>query len=335
MRDIKIGFARVVGILLTISLFLLSVVSLSSSSDTRSSSKKEVRTGITDKGITLPHPPTNSPALPKRGNLGDYNIPWDVIDAGGGFATSSGSGYKLGGSLDQTAIGVSHSDSYKVCAGYWCEVVDLMAPGVISDLDTSSVTDNSVTLIWTAPGDDGTMGRADLYDIRFHTAAVESDTTVWWDTAYTVANAPDPSSAGERDSCIVMGLTTGKTYYFAVKTADEVPNWSGISNIAPGTPTGVKEQNVLDLPKTFSLSQNYPNPFNPSTQIKYDLPKNCYIKLDVYNLLGQKVATLVEGKKRAGYKTVSWNGKGVASGIYFFRLQAGSFVQTRKMVLLK
>jgi len=333
MRDIKIGFAKVVGILLTISLFLLSVVSLSSSSDTRSSSKKEVRTVITDKGITSPHPLSNSSALQKGKNLGDYDIPWDVIDAGGGFATSSS--YKLGGSLDQTAIGVCQSTSYRVYAGYWCEVADLMAPGVISDLDTSSVTDNSVTLIWTAPGDDGTMGRADLYDIRFHTAAVESDTTAWWDTAYTVANAPDPSSAGERDSCIVMGLTTGKTYYFAVKTADEVPNWSGISNIAPGTPTGVKEQNVLDLPKTFSLSQNYPNPFNPITEIGYALPRDCQVKLEVFNILGQKVATLVDGEQRAGYKSVKWDASSFSSGIYFYRLQTGNFVQTRKMILLK
>ena len=117
MRNIWREFAKVARGLFITSVLLLSVVSLSSSSDTRSSSKKEVRTVITDKGITSPHPLSNSSALQKGKNLGDYDIPWNVIDAGGGFATSSS--HKLGGSLDQTAIGISRSDNYRVYAGYW------------------------------------------------------------------------------------------------------------------------------------------------------------------------------------------------------------------------
>ena len=90
-----------------------------------------------------------------------------------------------------------------------------------------------------------------------------------------------------------------------------------------------------NLPKVFSLSQNHPNPFNPITQIKYALPRDCRVRLDVYNTIGQKVATLIDGEQKAGYKTVRWDAGSFASGIYFYRLQAGDFVETKKMILLR
>jgi len=89
------------------------------------------------------------------------------------------------------------------------------------------------------------------------------------------------------------------------------------------------------LPIECKLSQNYPNPFNPTTLIEYDLPVDCHIKLTIYNILGQKVATLVDGNQKAGYKRARWDAGSLCSGIYFYRLQAGDFVQTRKMVVLK
>jgi hypothetical protein len=85
----------------------------------------------------------------------------------------------------------------------------------------------------------------------------------------------------------------------------------------------------------YLLMQNYPNPFNPSTTIRYALPKSSYVRLKVYNLLGREIATLVNEKRAAGEHAIRWNPIGLPSGIYFYRLQAGEFVATRKLVLMR
>ena len=91
----------------------------------------------------------------------------------------------------------------------------------------------------------------------------------------------------------------------------------------------------LLIPDRFELQQNYPNPFNPITAVKYELPRECYVILTIYNILGQKVATLVDGEQKAGYKTVRSDAGLRSSGIYFYRLKTSDFVQTRKMILLR
>ncbi len=102
----------------------------------------------------------------------------------------------------------------------------------------------------------------------------------------------------------------------------------------------VKEVNTPAKPTVFILAQNYPNPFNPKTMIRFALPKDSWVKLEVYNILGQKVKTLVDEKLAAGVKEVQWDGKDgkgleVASGIYFYRIKADSFSDVKKMVMLK
>jgi hypothetical protein len=94
------------------------------------------------------------------------------------------------------------------------------------------------------------------------------------------------------------------------------------------------------LPTTFDVHQNYPNPFNPTTTIKYQLPQNSEVKLAIYNVLGQKVRTLLEGKVEAGYHEVLWDGLNdsgnqIASGIYIYRFEADDFLKTMKMIMLK
>ena len=90
-----------------------------------------------------------------------------------------------------------------------------------------------------------------------------------------------------------------------------------------------------DLPQTYSLGQNYPNPFNPSTRIPFSLPKSERVTIEIYDLLGRLVARLLNEQKESGYYQVTWDAHGQASGVYLYRLQAGSFTQTRKFMLLR
>ena len=94
------------------------------------------------------------------------------------------------------------------------------------------------------------------------------------------------------------------------------------------------------LPRRFEVSQNYPNPFNPVTEIHYDLPRSSDVRLSVYNLLGQKVRTLVSDYQSAGRYNVEWQGDNdagipVSSGVYIYRFEAGDYQRTLKMILMK
>jgi hypothetical protein len=139
-----------------------------------------------------------------------------------------------------------------------------------------------------------------------------------------------------------------------ISTIDNLPIgsllWDDIQNAAYNSPSdyqkviaryvalGGSMTGVAVAPRVapdFALSQNYPNPFNPGTTIRYDLPRRSMVSLAVYNTLGQKVATLVQETQGPGDHEVKFNGSGLASGVYFFRLQAGDFVSTKKMLVLK
>ena len=104
-------------------------------------------------------------------------------------------------------------------------------------------------------------------------------------------------------------------------------------------PTVFVDQNSL-IPSTYELHQNFPNPFNPGTTIRYELPQQSDVRISVYDVLGQEVTTLVSENQTAGYKSAHWNGKNnhgqqVSAGMYLYVIDAGEFIKTRKMVLLK
>jgi len=98
--------------------------------------------------------------------------------------------------------------------------------------------------------------------------------------------------------------------------------------------TGITDKSN-DLPVKFSLEQNYPNPFNPSTKITYSITQKAHVSLSIYNSLGQEVSKLVSQDMTPGVYTSEWNAAGFASGVYYYRITAGNFAQTRKLILLK
>ncbi len=113
---------------------------------------------------------------------------------------------------------------------------DVTAPAAVSNLTTSNATTDSITLTWTAPGDDGNTGTATTYDIRYSASMIDDNN---WDSATQVDNEPAPSIANTPEYMTVDGLADGTTYYFAMKTSDEVPLTSGLSNVVPGTTVAI------------------------------------------------------------------------------------------------
>ena len=98
---------------------------------------------------------------------------------------------------------------------------------------------------------------------------------------------------------------------------------------------GGDDHSINQTPVDFQLFQNYPNPFNTSTTIKYEIPQASHVKIVLYDILGREVTTLVNEGKNAGYYTIKFNASSLASGVYFYRIEAGNFVQVKKMMLLK
>jgi len=118
--------------------------------------------------------------------------------------------------------------------------------------------------------------------------------------------------------------------------------YSGFWNpwVVEMSPVEWEEVDYTQRPNEFDLRQNYPNPFNPTTIIEYALPKASFVKIAIYNVLGQRVRNLVDEEQDPGYKKIHWDGRDdadveVGSGVYFYRIKAGDFVECKKMTLLK
>lgn len=122
-----------------------------------------------------------------------------------------------------------------------------------------------------------------------------------------------------------------RVYKRALDSTEIARTWN---HTLPYTFTGVIQQNT-NIPSEYMLKQNYPNPFNPLTQIEYSIPEAAYTELIVYNILGEAVQTAVRGFQKAGNYRVSFDGSVLSSGIYTYRLQSGSFVESKKMILIK
>jgi ligand-binding sensor domain-containing protein len=144
------------------------------------------------------------------------------------------------------------------------------------------------------------------------------------------------TESGTNWTAVNAGLTDTNVYALTVSDA----------NLYAGTDGGVFRRPLAEmiasvglstneLPREFQLLQNYPNPFNPSTTIKFELPKISHVTLTVYDILGRQVSALVNDRMDAGVHEIKFDGSNLASGVYFYRLQAGDFVATKRLLLLK
>ena len=197
--------------------------------------------------------------------------------------------------------------------------VDNILPGIPGPLTLLSSTEDGVQVGWEASMDD---------DFQYFQLSRASN------PGFTNATVIPTLETVYTD----LSVTVGQTYYYKVSTVDANGNLSGSSNIV--TTSIVSVDDVQALPTAYGLSQNYPNPFNPTTSIEFALPQASEVSLEIYNLLGQKVRTLISGYVAAGYINTSWdgldqNGKDLSSGTYIYRLQTGDMSFSKKMVLMK
>ncbi|MDZ7304916.1 MAG: T9SS type A sorting domain-containing protein [candidate division KSB1 bacterium] len=196
----------------------------------------------------------------------------------------------------------------------------------------------------------GTLSAAHS-DIQFGAAgiAIDSAATVNWQDGNKNEDPRLVADSLSNDSpCIGAGIhlfdfgngivckcpdkdINGRSRPYPGGTKPDIGAWESTR----GFSVGVESQPESDIPKVYALHQNYPNPFNPSTTFEFALPKASLVTLKIYDLLGNDVATLVAEKLPAGKHQCVWEAKGLASGVYLYRLEAGEFVQTRKLILLR
>ncbi len=165
-----------------------------------------------------------------------------------------------------------------------------------------------------------------LWTFSFHPASCGYPITLEWDS---IGLPPGTMMLKDRTAgrTVNVNMKSRQSYTLADSTIDTL-------DIQYFSATTAADNEVV-LPLSFCLEQNYPNPFNPSTTIKYELPKSSEVRLSVFDMLGREVLGLVNERREAGYHEIKFDASGLASGVYFYRLQAGSFVETRKLLLVR
>jgi len=193
---------------------------------------------------------------------------------------------------------------------------------LLTPTDNDSLTTTDATFTWQA-STASALGGALTYTFYLST-----------DAAFT---SPQTTEGLTTPTVTKTGLTKNQKYWWKVKAVDE--NSEGkmskeIFSFFVKDMTGIADEGSA-IPTEFSISQNYPNPFNPVTSIRYGLPKNSDVTITIHNALGQQLEVLIDGYQTAGYHTINWNAVNYGSGVYFYKIQAGSFTQIHKAILTK
>ncbi len=178
---------------------------------------------------------------------------------------------------------------------------------------------SSVYVTGTSAGSNGT----DFLTIKYRSNGVES----WRKRENGSANGNDYASA-------VAFVDVDHVYVTGSMRYNNPPVSTVIYTTRYSNLVGI-EQISTQLPESYVLAQNYPNPFNPTTTVRFDIPKEAFVKVAVFNVMGQEVETLVNQDVKAGQYKVTWDASRYASGIYFYKLIANDYVSTKKMILIK
>jgi len=192
----------------------------------------------------------------------------------------------------------------------------------------------AVTLIWTAPGDDGNVGRAYSYEMRYSTAVVTAQNFA---SATRVQGLPSPTTPGLTQSFTLDGLQAGVTHYFALRTVDMSGNWSSMSNVVALVPREIaSDPFALGL----SFSPPMPNPARDAARFSCVLPGTTEVRVEAFDLSGRLVRTLMDGTRGAGAQELVWDlrderGYRLSGGVYLVRARLGETVFIRRLVVVR
>jgi photosystem II stability/assembly factor-like uncharacterized protein len=192
-----------------------------------------------------------------------------------------------------------------------------LAPVLLSPANNSSNVSLTPTLFWN------TVNGATSYKVLVS-------------SMITFGNIVDSATVTTNQRTIPPGkLNIASTYYWKVCANNQYGSspYSDAWNFSTVI-TGI-EKISNDLPKSFSIAQNYPNPFNPTTSIKFDIPKSSFVKISIYDISGKEVATLVNEQLQPGTYETDWNASAFSSGVYFYKILAGNYTETKRMLLIK
>ena len=209
----------------------------------------------------------------------------------------------------------------------------LLACLLVSSSRPAPAASGSATLYWTAPGDDSLIGCATAYDIRYSLSPI---TTANFLLATKVLGVPAPKVPGSAESFLITNLVADSGYYYAIKTADEAANWSGISSIAHTTAVTTS----VDTSLAHQLSGPWPNPARASAHWSFALTVAGTFELEAFDIAGRRVRRIASGLHAAGQGEIAWDlhddaGARVAPGVYLVRAAFGGHTSVRRLVVMR
>jgi hypothetical protein len=224
---------------------------------------------------------------------------------------------------------------------YWrVRAMNLIGSSLWSDVWTFITISRPARVVLSSPEDGAILSELSAI-CHWFTSRPRVD-RYWFEWASdSTFSDPRIDSTGADTISVASPLLDNLTYYWKVRAHNDA-GWGPFSEVWDFSVVISGMENQEEIPTAFSLSQNYPNPFNPSTIIRYSLPERSHVRLEVLNLLGQKISVLVDAEQEAGYHSAVLGSHGLASGLYFYRIQAipstGSmrpYVETKKLIVVR
>jgi hypothetical protein len=247
------------------------------------------------------------------GAIGEENYYVEVHTSGDSTAEDNGiTMFKVVASMNE---GIFHSEEM---SGY---SVDNIAPGVPTGMQAIAM-ENSILLSWDISEDE---------DFQYFVLERSTEATGEVEQSTVTYDLIDITFED-------FDLVGNVEYSYRLAAYDYAGNRSEFTDPVSAILLSIDQKSLL--PEAYTLHQNYPNPFNPTTQIRYDLPDNEYVSINIYDLMGRRIKSLINTNQDAGYRSINWDatndlGQPVSAGMYIYTIHAGEFRQTKKMVLLK